>query len=49
MAAIGALLDHIVQERALADFDDDGIGGLDINDIEIIALYFSLFSFDLKL
>ena len=38
MASIGALLDHIVRERALDDFDDDGIGGLDITNIEIISL-----------
>jgi len=38
MASIGALLDHIVRDRALADFDDDGIGGLDITNIEIISL-----------
>jgi len=38
MASIGALLDQIVRERALSDFDDDGIGGLDIKDIEIVSL-----------
>ncbi|KAF4617912.1 hypothetical protein D9613_005906 [Agrocybe pediades] len=38
LASIGALLDYIVREKALSEFDDDGIGGLDIRDIEIIAL-----------
>ncbi|KIM43410.1 hypothetical protein M413DRAFT_436269 [Hebeloma cylindrosporum] len=41
VASIGALLDHIVRERALAEFDDDGIGGLDITNIEIISLQVS--------
>lgn len=39
MASIGALLDHIVRERALSDLDDDGISRLNIRDIEIISLY----------
>ena len=38
MASVGALLDHIVKERALSDFDDDGIGGLDIRNIETLTL-----------
>lgn len=38
MSSIGALLDYLVRERALSDFDDDGIRGLDIRDIEILAL-----------
>lgn len=38
MASVGALLDYLVRERALGDFDDDGIRGLDIKDIEILAL-----------
>ena len=42
MASIGALLDYVVRERALGDLGDDGIGGLDIRDIEIISLYVSL-------
>lgn len=45
MASIGALLDYIVRERALSDLDDDGIGGLDIRDIEIISLYVSLHNY----
>ncbi|CAA7258834.1 unnamed protein product [Cyclocybe aegerita] len=38
MASVGALLDHIVRERASTDFDDDGVGSLDICDIEILSL-----------
>ena len=38
LASIGALLDYIVRERALSDFDDKGIGGLDIRDIELLSL-----------
>ncbi|KAF8158095.1 hypothetical protein B0H34DRAFT_749503 [Crassisporium funariophilum] len=38
MASVGALLDHLVRERALSDFDEDGIGGLDVRDIEILSL-----------
>ena len=38
MSAVGALLDHLVRERALGDFDADGIRGLDVRDIEILAL-----------
>jgi DNA mismatch repair protein MSH5 len=33
-----ALLDYLVRERALGGFDDDGVRGLDIKDIEILAL-----------
>ncbi|KAG6891657.1 Prohibitin-2, subunit of the prohibitin complex (Phb1p-Phb2p) [Termitomyces sp. T32_za158] len=38
MASIGALIDHVVRERAVGDLDDQGIGGLDIRDIEILTL-----------
>ena len=38
MASIGALLDHLVRERAASDYDDDGIPGLDIRDIQILCL-----------
>ncbi|KDR82897.1 hypothetical protein GALMADRAFT_220895 [Galerina marginata CBS 339.88] len=38
MASVGGLLEHIVRERALSDFEHDGIGGLDIKDIEILCL-----------
>jgi DNA mismatch repair protein MSH5 len=38
LASIGALLDHLVRERAVGAFDDEGIHGLDIRGIEIISL-----------
>ncbi|PPR05412.1 hypothetical protein CVT24_008026 [Panaeolus cyanescens] len=38
MSSVGALLDFIVRERALADFDDEGLVGLEIKDIQILAL-----------
>ncbi|KIL63255.1 hypothetical protein M378DRAFT_187097 [Amanita muscaria Koide BX008] len=37
MASIGALIDHLVRERAVGDIDDEGIAGLDVNDIEIVS------------
>ncbi|KAG7088348.1 hypothetical protein E1B28_012352 [Marasmius oreades] len=37
MASVGALLDHLVRERAMS-FDDEGIHGLDIRSIETLAL-----------
>ncbi|KAG6907882.1 hypothetical protein DXG01_007046 [Tephrocybe rancida] len=43
MASIGALLDHVVRERAVGDLDDEGIGGLDIRDIEILSLSLQIF------
>jgi DNA mismatch repair protein MSH5 len=39
MASIGALLDHLVRERAASDYDDDGIPGLDVRDIHILSLH----------
>ncbi|KAJ3802460.1 muts domain V-domain-containing protein [Lentinula aff. detonsa] len=38
MASIGALLDHLVRERAINDFEDEGIRGLEVRDIECLAL-----------
>ncbi|KAF8073753.1 DNA mismatch repair protein MutS [Lyophyllum atratum] len=38
MASIGALLDHIIRERAINDLDDNGIGGLDVREIEVLSL-----------
>jgi len=38
MSSVRALLDHLVRERAVGDFDVDGIKGLDVRDIEILAL-----------
>ncbi|KAK0187908.1 DNA mismatch repair protein MutS [Armillaria mellea] len=38
VASIGALLDHLVRERALNDLEGEGTHGLDIREIEILAL-----------
>ena len=38
MACVGALIDHLIRERAASDFDDEGIASVDIRDIEILAL-----------
>ncbi|KIK07942.1 hypothetical protein K443DRAFT_128726 [Laccaria amethystina LaAM-08-1] len=38
MACVGALIDHLIRERAASDFDDEGIASVDIKDIEILAL-----------
>jgi len=42
MASIGALLDHLARERAVNELGDDGIGGLEVRDIELLSLYVSL-------
>lgn len=39
VASIGALLEHMLRDRALNDLDDEGITGLDIRDIEILSLH----------
>ena len=39
MASIGALLDHLVRERAVSSLEDEGIHSLDVRDIEIVSLY----------
>ncbi|CAL1712854.1 unnamed protein product [Somion occarium] len=38
LGSIGALLDHIARMRAVADLDDEGIGGLEIRAIEYLPL-----------
>ncbi|KAJ7134704.1 DNA mismatch repair protein MutS [Mycena epipterygia] len=38
IASIGALLDHLVRERAVNDLDDEGVAGLEVRDIEAISL-----------
>ncbi|KAE9400467.1 hypothetical protein BT96DRAFT_965335 [Gymnopus androsaceus JB14] len=38
LASIGALLDHLVRERAVNDMEDEGIRGLEVRDIECLAL-----------
>jgi DNA mismatch repair protein MSH5 len=42
MASIGALLDHLMRERAVGALEDEGLGGLEIRDIELLSL--SVFS-----
>jgi DNA mismatch repair protein MSH5 len=39
LASVGALIDHLVREQAVAALEDEGIGGLDIRDIEVITLF----------
>ena len=38
LGSLGALLDHLVRVRAVGELEDEGIGGLDIRDIESLAL-----------
>ncbi|KAI5123127.1 hypothetical protein M0805_001482 [Coniferiporia weirii] len=38
ISAIGALLDHLAKVRAMADLENEGIGGLDVEAIESICL-----------
>ncbi|KAH8104687.1 DNA mismatch repair protein MutS [Cristinia sonorae] len=38
MGSVGALLDHLAKVRAVGELDDEGISGLEIRDIEYIAL-----------
>ncbi|KIY71247.1 hypothetical protein CYLTODRAFT_346399 [Cylindrobasidium torrendii FP15055 ss-10] len=38
LSAVGALLDHLVRERAVNDLENEGIRGLDIREIEMLAL-----------
>jgi hypothetical protein len=43
MASVGALLDHIVRERAVGNLEDEGIGDLNIRGIEALTLYICFF------
>ncbi|EEB88014.1 hypothetical protein MPER_14402, partial [Moniliophthora perniciosa FA553] len=38
MASVGALLDHLVRERAMDDLEDEGIRGLEVRAIEALSL-----------
>jgi len=38
MASAGALIDYLVREQAMSDFDDEGIQGLKVRNIEILTL-----------
>lgn len=35
---MGALLEHLVRVNAANDLDNEGVGGLNVRDIEIVAL-----------
>ncbi|KAL1699469.1 DNA mismatch repair protein MutS [Schizophyllum commune] len=43
IACVGALLDHMVRERAVNDLEEEGISSLAIRDIESIALSLGIF------
>jgi DNA mismatch repair protein MSH5 len=38
MASIGALLNHIVRERAFGELDEEGIQNLEVRGIESVSL-----------
>lgn len=38
MASVGALLDHMVRERAVGELQDEGVGGLNVRAIEVLTL-----------
>jgi DNA mismatch repair protein MSH5 len=38
MASVGALLGHIVRERAFGELQDEGVAGLDVRSIEAVTL-----------
>lgn len=38
LSAVGALLEHLVRVGAANDLENEGIGGLDVRDIEMVAL-----------
>lgn len=38
MGSLGALLDHLVRAHAVGELEDEGIGGLEVRDIESLAL-----------
>jgi hypothetical protein len=42
MASVGALLDHMVRERAAGASEDDGVSELEIRGIDVVALYVCL-------
>lgn len=39
LAAVGALLEHLVRVNAANDLDHEGVEALDVRDIEIVALW----------
>ncbi|KII86749.1 hypothetical protein PLICRDRAFT_164045 [Plicaturopsis crispa FD-325 SS-3] len=38
LASVGALLDQMARERAVSELEDEGIGGLEVRDIESLTL-----------
>ena len=36
---MGALLDHLARECVTGDLENEGVGGLNILDIEVLSLY----------
>lgn len=43
MGSVGGLLECLVRENAISDLEDEGIGGLDVRDIEVLSLYVASF------
>lgn len=39
MACIGALLDHIIRDRAFGELQDEGVADLEVRDIGAVSLY----------
>ncbi|KAH6908017.1 muts domain V-domain-containing protein [Coprinopsis sp. MPI-PUGE-AT-0042] len=44
ISSIGALIDHLVRQRAASELDDDGIAGLDVRDIQALAVSLQVFA-----
>jgi hypothetical protein len=42
LGAVGALLDHLIRERAVGDLSDEGV---DVRGIELLTLYVRSISF----
>lgn len=42
MASAGALIDYLVREQAMSDFDGEGPQGLEVRNIEILTLLVSI-------
>jgi len=39
---LGALIDQLLKDRVMNDLSDEGIGGLEIKNIEILSLFVHL-------
>jgi len=42
VASAGALIDYLVREQAMSDFDGEGPQGLEVRNIEILTLLVSI-------